>query len=112
MTRPRKTIEASLLQKGFVPNETHHHQFFYHTLSGLKTGLRTRTSHGMRDVGQPILGQMGKQCGLTTGDFLDLVDCPLSREGYEVKVAALLPKQAPAPSQNGAQKHRTKARRK
>jgi len=45
------------------------------------------TSHGSggRSIGDPLLGQMAKQCYLTKQDFLSLVDCPLDREGFEAK---------------------------
>ena len=86
MPRKRKDVESALLSKGFLQNETHHHQFVYYTETGKKTALRTRTSHGMREISDPLLAQMAKQCGLNKRDFLDLVDCPLDREGYAAKV--------------------------
>ena len=86
MPKKRKDVESALVSKGFVQNDTHHHMFVYYTRAGKKTTLRTRTSHGMREIGDNLLGQMAKQCGLRKKDFLDLVDCPLNRAGYEEQV--------------------------
>lgn len=85
-TRDRKDVEAGLERKGFERDERHHHYFVYWTLDGKKTTIRTRTSHGSshKTLGDPLLAQMAKQCGgLRKTEFLDLVDCPLSREGFE-----------------------------
>lgn len=84
--RDRKDVEASLERKGFERDERHHRYFVYWTLGGKKTPIRTRTSHGSthKILGDVLLAQMAKQCGdLRKADFLDLVDCPLSREDFE-----------------------------
>jgi len=86
MPRKRKEVESALISKGFEQHDTHHHMFVYYTQKGKKTTLRTRTSHSMREIGDNLLGQMARQCGLRKKDFLDLVDCPLDRKGYEKKV--------------------------
>ena len=90
MTRKQSAVEASLLRKGFRQEETHPHFSVYYTLAGLKSRLRTRTSHGGRDLDEYLLHQMAKQCGLAKRDFIDLVDCPLDQAGYEEKVAGKL----------------------
>jgi len=41
-------------------------------------------SHGnTKDLGDSLIAQMSRQIGLSKGKFLDLVDCPLSREQYD-----------------------------
>jgi hypothetical protein len=37
----------------------------------------------MKDVPDNLLSQMAVQCKLTRQQFLNLVDCPMSRDGYE-----------------------------
>lgn len=85
MPRARRDVEASLLAKGFARREGDHSYFIYHTAAGKKSMARTKTSHGTaaRDISDELLGMMARQCGLTRGQFLDLVDCPLDRDAYE-----------------------------
>lgn len=88
MPRPKALIEASLSKKGFKSSESHHHYFLYHTLDGKKSTVRTKTSHTpkMKDVPDPLLGQMAKQCKLSKAKFLDLIDCPMDRNTYEAEL--------------------------
>ena len=83
-TRKRRAVESALEAKGFVRIEADHHRFIYHQSSdGKKTRFATKTSHGMREIGDSLLGLMARQCGLAKAKFIELVDCPLDREGYE-----------------------------
>ena len=96
-TRDRKNIEKGLKRKGFNRVESHHHYFIYWTLSGKKTAVRTRTSHGSksRTLGDSLLGKMADQCGgLSKRDFLKLVDCTLSREDFECLAGILCKSEA------------------
>jgi hypothetical protein len=88
--RKQVEVEAALRRKGFRQADTHHRYFVYHTLSGLKSRIRTRTSHGGRDLNAPLLAQMARQCRVSRNEFLDLVDCPLDQGAYEMKVAGNL----------------------
>ena len=83
MPKDRKVVEAGLLKKGFRQREGDHHFFVYWSLRGKKSVAFTKTSHSHREIGDPLLGRMAKQCKLTKANFLGLVDCPLSREQYE-----------------------------
>ena len=85
MTRARSKVESALRQKGFIERQSHHHQFVYARADGRLTTLRTKTSHSpkVKDLGDDLLAQMAKQTGLDKRSFLELVDCPLSREAYE-----------------------------
>lgn len=87
MTRKQNDVEAGLERKGFRQNDTHHRYFVYYTRAGAKSRIRTKTSHGGTDLDKYLIGQMAKQCGVTSKDFLALVDCPLDQETYEGKVA-------------------------
>ncbi len=78
-------MEASLLAKGFELDERDHHYFIYHASDGTRTPVKTKTSHGSgsKTLGEPLLAQMAKQCGVTKPQFVSLVDCPLDRDAYE-----------------------------
>jgi hypothetical protein len=83
--RDKRQIEAALEAKGFTRSEKDHSYFYYRTLEGKKTTARTKTSHTpkMKTIGDELLGKMARQCHLSKPQFLDLVDCPLNRQGYE-----------------------------
>lgn len=85
MPRPQRDVEASLLRKGFRQRENDHSYFVYYRTDGLKSRFSTKTSHGRAEIDDSLMRLMAKQVGLTNKDFLDLVDCPLSREAYEAK---------------------------
>lgn len=85
MSRQKTKVESGLLSKGFQETQNDHHYFIYFTKEGKKTTAKTKTSHTkkMKDIPDNLLSQMAKQCHLTKAQFLNLVDCPLSRDGYE-----------------------------
>ena len=85
MPLPHRDVEASLLRKGFRQREDDHSYFVYYHMDGLKSRFSAKTSHGRAEISDSLLRIMAKQVGLTNKDFLDLVDCPLSREAYEAK---------------------------
>jgi hypothetical protein len=85
MPRKKIDVESALKRKGFKQTEGDHHWFVYVTFEGAKTTSKTKTSHTqkMKDISDNLLSQMARQCKLSKKDFLDLIDCPLSREAYE-----------------------------
>ncbi|MEC4895386.1 MAG: hypothetical protein SAL07_22340 [Oscillatoria sp. PMC 1051.18] len=85
MPRQKAKVESALQAKGFQQSEKHHHYFVYYTTDGKKTTAKTKTSHTkkMKDIPDNLLSQMAKQCQITKQEFLDLVDCSLSRDKYE-----------------------------
>jgi predicted RNA binding protein YcfA (HicA-like mRNA interferase family) len=86
-TRKCKDVEAALVKKGFQRREGDHQYFVYHRSSDAKkTSVFTKISHGEREIGDFLLGQMAKQCKVNRADFLELVDCPLDRAGYEARL--------------------------
>ena len=89
MQRDKRQVEAALEAKGFNRTEGDHCYFYYCTLEGKKTTARTKTSHTpkMKSIGDDLLGKMARQCHLTKPQFLNLVDCPLNRQGYEELLA-------------------------
>lgn len=90
MTRPRKTIEAALVKKGFEKEDGDHHFFCLVDSEGKRTSVFTKTSHSPKhkDIGDPLLGQMAVQVRLSKKEFLQLVDCSLSEAKYREKVRA------------------------
>ncbi len=88
MPRDRRDVEHGLAAKGFDETQGDHHFFTYHTDAGLKTPVYTKTSHGMREIGDPLLSLMAKQCKLSRREFFSLLDCPLSRADYETLLSA------------------------
>ncbi len=97
MPRKQDAVEKSLLSKGFQPGGGDHNYFFYYSKAGKKTIVRTKTSHGAREIDDNLLAQMAKQCKLSNKDFGLLVDCPLSRDAYETKLVAAGAVASPAP---------------
>jgi predicted RNA binding protein YcfA (HicA-like mRNA interferase family) len=89
MPRKQADVERALSRKGFVQSESHHRFFIYHSKAGRKTPIKTKTSHGQREISDSLLSKMAQQVKLGRGEFLDLVDCPLSRDEYEEKLVAL-----------------------
>src|SRR5690606_28100550 len=60
MPRPAKSVAAGLRQKGFQPRENDH--TFYHLyVSGKKTIISTKISHGEKEIGDKLLGVMARQ---------------------------------------------------
>ena len=91
MPLDRRDVEASLLAKGFKKVEGDHSFFIFHDKTGKKSPVRTKTSHGTssKQLDDSLVSMMAKQCRLTNKDFKDLVNCPLSRQAYEGKLAEL-----------------------
>lgn len=88
-SRSKRAVETALVQKGFREQDGDHHYFVYWTADGRKTVARTKTSHGSgKDLGDSLLTQMARQVKLTKGAFLELVDCPMSREQYEKQLSS------------------------
>jgi len=80
---PRQTrlIRVSLLKKGFVEVNNHHH-FFWLEINGKRTTVHTYFSNGEQECGDWHQGQMAKQLKLCRKEFDDLINCPLKRETY------------------------------
>jgi hypothetical protein len=75
-------VDRALVGKlGFKRTETHHHVYRL-WLDGVLVA-RTYISHGGRELSRYHVGQMARQMQLHTAEFLDAVNCPLSREDYE-----------------------------
>ena len=88
--RERETVKGSLVRKGFLLKDgrTDHWRFIYISQTGKKTSINTKISRGTKYkiITDNLLLQMVKQCKLPKTEFLELVDCPLSREQYEERL--------------------------
>mgnify|MGYP001767489068 FL=1 len=86
MAKDKRDVEAGLRNKGFQQQPRGDHNYFvYVALNGKKALAKTKTSHGRGfDIDDSLLGKMAQQCILTRPQFLKLIECPLSREAYEV----------------------------
>ena len=85
MPLERRDVEAALEKKGFKLASGDHNFFTYHTQSGQKTSVFTKTSHGSgyKKLTEKPVSLMAKQCGLTSSQFKSLVACPLSQSAME-----------------------------
>ena len=83
--RSKGDIESALSRKGFARVENDHSWFVYFTTDQKKSRLKTKTSHGSRStsIGDSLLGMMARQCALTKSEFLELVDCTMSRDAFQ-----------------------------
>ena len=79
---PQKTYK-NLKKKGFVdsPNKSVDHKYLELFHNG-KFVLSTKISHGNKDLGDHLIKQMSVQCHLNKNEFMDLSNCPLSKEDY------------------------------
>lgn len=79
----KKTVK-NLLSKGFAKARGDH-QFLEFWYNG-RYVLQTFCSHNSQDINDHLIMMMKNQCRLDKEDFLDLANCPLSREGYITKL--------------------------
>jgi len=89
MPRKVRQVLSSLKAKGFFEDREGHHIFLiYETRDGFRTEIRTRVSHqsGGGDISDSLLAAMARQVRLGRRDLEQLIDCPLSRERYEIKL--------------------------
>lgn len=82
MTSIKKNkVLAGLKRKGFCQAKGDH-KYLVLQVDGKKTSIRTKISHGSREIGDYLIHLMSLQTKLEKKQFLDLVNCPLSSRGY------------------------------
>lgn len=88
-TLDAKQTYKNLKKKGFedAPNHSDDHKYLEFRHNG-KVVLYTKISHGEKDLGDYLIGQMKKQCKLEKSDFMNLANCPLSLEDYTAMLRA------------------------
>ena len=79
-----RDIDSALRKKGFQEsnkkNPDHIYYFLYH--KGNKTRIKTKISHGERELHDGLCAAMAREIKLTRRQFNDFVDCPLTYELY------------------------------
>ncbi|MCW4001048.1 MAG: hypothetical protein NWE93_12495 [Candidatus Bathyarchaeota archaeon] len=80
-TLKAREVISSLKKKGFLQSEGDHTYFVLH-VSGKKTSIRTKVSHGKTELDEYLLHMMSLQVKLEKRQFADLVNCPLSAQDY------------------------------
>jgi len=83
-------ISGGLQKKGFILKEKRDHKYyFYYSTSGKKTEVFTKISHGSKGkvIDDNLFSLMSRQCRLLSSEFSDLIECPLKREDYEIKLS-------------------------
>lgn len=90
MQLARKDVLRSLTRKGFKREErTKHTVLTYHDQEDKKPGFSTLVSRGSsyKSLGDTLVNTMARQCGVTTAQFAELVDCSMSGDDYDRLVA-------------------------
>lgn len=77
-------VRRGLEKKGFVLVDGDHYYYHYLSDDGKKTNVWTKVSHGATDIGIPLIKMMAKQTKLSANEFIDLVNCPLSKDKYRL----------------------------
>lgn len=80
-----REIDSALRKKGFLQERDGDHVHYYFVSSdGEKSTIKTKMSHGMSgsSLGPSLVSRMARQLFLTKDQFLDLIGCRLSEEGY------------------------------
>lgn len=78
--KTRRVDRALVGKLGFEKTEKHH--LVYRLWLEDRLVARTYISHGERELSAFHVGQMARQMRLDTAEFVDAVNCPLTREGY------------------------------
>lgn len=76
-----RKVKQSLAKKGFE-EESSDHYYFVLCENGKKTRVYTKTSRNNQDIDDPLISLMSQQLHLTKRQFMDLINCPLSKEEY------------------------------
>lgn len=83
--RPRREIKRALARKGFRERQKgRDHDFFFFEHEGLVKAVFTKISRGRkyRDIDDSLLKRMSRQLHLSGSQFDQLIDCPMTEEGY------------------------------
>jgi predicted RNA binding protein YcfA (HicA-like mRNA interferase family) len=76
-----KKVERALLSKGFHHEPKDHNVFVFY-YNGARTSVRTKTSHGRRDIKDELISSMKKQLHLNKEEFCDFINYPLDEKNY------------------------------
>lgn len=77
-----RILREVLLKLGFEEETARDHVFYFYRYRG-KIVSRTKTSHGVAEIRQPILGVIGKQLHLDREEFENFLQGALPARAYE-----------------------------
>lgn len=77
-----RTLRALLLELGFEEETARDHVFYFYKYRG-KIVSRTKISHGVAEIRQPILGLIGKQLHLDREEFENFLRGALPARAYK-----------------------------
>jgi predicted RNA binding protein YcfA (HicA-like mRNA interferase family) len=78
--RSRDVIRG-LTKKGFQSVEGDHTHFILY-VNGKKTSVRTKVSHGTREIDDFLISAMASQLKIDKKGFKEYIDCQKSQEDY------------------------------
>lgn len=76
-----RRVDKALTTKLEFERHDSHHRIYRLYLDG-QLAVRTFLSHGQRELTDFHIGQMAKQMRLSRREFLNAVECSLSKEAY------------------------------
>jgi hypothetical protein len=87
MQVPREAIRSALEKKGFehdTGGKSRDHDVYFFVHAGKRQPIGTKLSRGTgyKTIGDPLLSQIRRQLKLSSQQFGDFVDCPLTAEQY------------------------------
>ncbi len=85
MSMDARVVASALKRKGFEIDKRDHFYYLYRRLDGALSPVRTKISHGEKEIGTPLIAMMARQIRLSKSDFASFVECSLDREIYESK---------------------------
>jgi hypothetical protein len=80
-----RDVRRVLLAKGFRHERSTDHEYYRFYRDGRATSVRTKISHGNRGElhsASPLMREIQRQLHLRREDLEDLLDCPMSEDGY------------------------------
>jgi hypothetical protein len=75
-------FNGALVSKGFDRSESKHHTMVHLMANGKRTSIRTRLSHGERNVSDWLQSQVARALHVSKRDLLRFIDCELSQDEY------------------------------
>ena len=83
MTPPLKVkvVSTNLKKKGFRTEQGDHERFIFY-YEGKKTAIRTKISHGEKEIGIHLVKKMANQLHLEKEEFVKFALCDISEKEY------------------------------
>ena len=76
-----RAVDRALRNKIGFDREERRHRVYLLRVGGV-TVAQTLMSHGSRELDRNLVGRMARQLGLTSRQFRDLVNCPMTRQEF------------------------------